>query len=361
MKIILPLLLLSIFLFFACGDGKPKKAEEIDPNRKEFSKTVNLVDTINLRKGEFLSQLISNGKLRAFQKSDLSFNGSPGPIHTLNVVNGQAVAAGAVIAQVDTRNAEDAIHSARLEIQKTYLELQNKLLDFGYHIEDSLSIPAEVFRVAKLRSGYDGALVALEKAQYGLDNCFIKAPFSGKIANLKTKLHENTKGDAFCTLINDASFDVEFNVLETELQNVKQGQIVKVATFTDPDMRYTGRITNINPSVDEKGQIMVTANIPNSSHLIDGMNVKIYVENSIPGKLVVPKNAVLVRDNREMLFRMSPEGKAMWTYVVIEGSNSTSHAVHANIDRGAELNQGDVVIVSGNLNLADGSEVEIVK
>ena len=33
--------------------------------------------------------------------------------------------------------------------------------------------------------------------------------------------------------------------------------------------------------------------------------------------------------------------------------------VEANLDRGAELNPGDLVIVSGNLNLADGSEVSL--
>ena len=38
-------------------------------------------------------------------------------------------------------------------------------------------------------------------------------------------------------------------------------------------------------------------------------------------------------------------------------SNGDSHAVTANTDRDADLSAGDTVIVSGNLNLADGSEV----
>ena len=40
-------------------------------------------------------------------------------------------------------------------------------------------------------------------------------------------------------------------------------------------------------------------------------------------------------------------------------SNSDSHAVTANADRGAILEAGDTVIISGNLNLADGSEVTL--
>ena len=35
--------------------------------------------------------------------------------------------------------------------------------------------------------------------------------------------------------------------------------------------------------------------------------------------------------------------------------------MEANKERGAELNVGDIIITSGNLNLADGSEVNIIK
>lgn len=42
-------------------------------------------------------------------------------------------------------------------------------------------------------------------------------------------------------------------------------------------------------------------------------------------------------------------------------SNSDSHVVAPNLDKGAELNAGDVIITSGNLNLADGSQVEVRK
>lgn len=39
--------------------------------------------------------------------------------------------------------------------------------------------------------------------------------------------------------------------------------------------------------------------------------------------------------------------------------NSREYAVEANLERGATLDPGDLVIVSGNLNLADGSEVTL--
>ena len=84
--------------------------------------------------------------------------------------------------------------------------------------------------------------------------------------------------------------------------------------------------------------------------------IRVAVRERIAGKLVVPKSAVVIRDNEEVLFRYR-DGKALWTYVRTSLANSREYVVEANRDRGAELAPGDLIIVSGNLNLADGSEV----
>ena len=75
-------------------------------------------------------------------------------------------------------------------------------------------------------------------------------------------------------------------------------------------------------------------------------------------RLVVPKSAVVIRDNEYVLFRYV-DGRARWTYVHIVMDNSESYAVEANVERGPELEEGDAVIISGNLNLSDDSEVRI--
>lgn len=347
-------------LLASCSGGTDDTvSDRASVNKKEQVRIANTVDTIRLRRSAFRSQFISNGKLRAQQKSDLRFPAS-GSVVWLSGDNGTPVSGGAVIARIDDREAKIRLEQARQAMRKAEMDLQDALLGFGYSTADTAQVPVETMRIARLRAGYDGAVTGLEAARLAMENCVLTAPFGGKIANLKTKLHENPKGDYFCSVINDRSFDVEFNILESELAHVRVGQEVSVATFVEPAKRHAGRVTHINPTVDDKGQIVVTARIPNPGGLIDGMNVKVYVESTVPDKLVVPKSAVLVRDDREVLFRYDPQtGKAQWTYVLIEMSNSDSHAVIANTDRGAELNPGDAVIVSGNLNLADGSEVEI--
>ena len=48
-----------------------------------------------------------------------------------------------------------------------------------------------------------------------------------------------------------------------------------------------------------------------------------------------------------------------WVYVDVLASNSSSHIVRGNEQKNAELKEGDIIIISGNLNLANDSNVEV--
>ena len=153
---------------------------------------------------------------------------------------------------------------------------------------------------------------------------------------------------------------VEFSVLETEIGEISPNKVVKVFPFVNETKIFHGRITEINPVVDEFGHVKVKALIENTNGLIEGMNVKVKIETSVPGQLVVPKSAVLQRQDQQVLFKYT-EGTAFWTYVQTGLENSSSFTVIASPDKSASLIAGDTVIISGNLNLAHGSEVEIQK
>lgn len=346
-----------LVLMASCGTLSTTDTPATD-NKKTFEQTVNYVDTIHLRRGSFRAELISNGKLRAEQKSDLKFSGQ-GVVDVLDVSNGQSVSKGDRIASLDSGQLKLQLEQATQRLAKAKIELQDALLGFGYTGHDTTSVTEEHMANARLRSGYDGAVADMKIARMNLENATLTAPFAGKIANLQTKKYENPKGDFFCSVINDLTFDVEFAVLESELKNIRVGQGVTVATFTNPLKKHRGVIKFINPMVDVKGQIMITATIQGAVDLMDGMNVKAYVENIMSNQLVVPKSAVLIRDNLEVLFRMNTDGKAMWTYVNIVAANSDQYVVQANQDRGADLSAGDIIIIGGNLNLADNVSVEV--
>ena len=351
-----------VIAVLVCGcKGKKDKDEATQDTtvmaRGSYNVQKNVVTVIPLERKVFNKQLVCNGKLEAQSKVTVQFE-AQGKIAQINVRDGQKVQKGQVMASLDKEQPRRQLEQARLAFDKAEMNLADRLLDYGYTLADTAKIPADQKRVIYINTGFIDAQMALENAERTYRQCDLKAPFTGKVASLKGRVHE--QGGQLCTLIDDSRYIVRFSVLETEYKFVRAGQQVLVSPFINSDVVLKGTIVSINPTVDQNGQISVTAQVPGSDELMDGMNVRITVENSVPDQLVVPKSAVVIRDNLEVLFRIDPNtGRSLWTYVNVVMSNTTEHVVEANKERGAELNVGDKIIISGNLNLGDDAEVVI--
>lgn len=348
---------LFLLLFSSCGNTGNEKQRD---GRLQQQAVNNVVDVITLEKMDFPRQLLSNGKLVAAARASLSFS-CPGPLAAILVKNGQYVTKGTVLARVDRPDLELALESARLSLQKAEMDLYDYLVGQGYPARDTAAVPSEIMAAARMKSGFSVARNALSKAQLDMDGTVLKAPFSGRAADIRLHRYDLSGTDTFCTLVDDSSFDVDFTVMESEYSFLSKGLTVKVTPYADANGTCSGNITDINPLVDKNGQILVRARVKGGGKLLDGMNVKVTVERMIPDVLVVPRSAVVIRDNLDVLFTYTDDGKAHWTYVTIITSNGDSHVITANTSRGAVLSEGDRVIVSGNLNLADGSSVVLAK
>lgn len=347
-------------LVCSCKGKKDKDESEEDTTemaRGSFKADKNIVTVEPLQLKTFNKQLICNGKLEAQSKVTVQFE-AQGKIAQVNVRDGQKIQKGQILASLDKEQPRRQLEQARLAFDKAEMNLADRLLDYGYTLADTAKIPADQKRVIYINTGFIDSKMALENAERTFRQCDLKAPFSGKVANVKGHVYEQS--GQFCTLIDDSRYLVRFSVLETEYGFVHVGQQVLVSPFVNSELVIKGSIVSINPTVDQNGQIQVTAQVPGADELMDGMNVRITVENSIPNQLVVPKSAVVIRDNMEVLFRIDPEtGHSLWTYVNVIMSNTMEHVVEPNTDRGADLNVGDKIITSGNLNLGDDAEVVI--
>lgn len=345
--------ILSAALLAGCGKSKEKKADA-STDRMQHRIEYNEVTVDTLQRRDFTRELISNGRLAASRRSTLSFPVA-GTIAAIHPRNGSRVSRGEVIALLDTTEYAFQLYKAQLALEKTRLEFFDVLIGQGYSFGDTITPPAEVVQLARVRSGYADATASLQSARRNLEQCSLRAPFAGKVADVEQQVYEKSKGE-FCTLLDDSRLNVRFTALESEYGLLRPGMEVVVSPFADLRKEVRGRITAVNPSIDVHGQVQVDAEVANDGSLADGMNVRVAVRQQVPDRLVVPKNAVVIRDNLEVLFRYK-DGKAQWTYVHTSLANSREYVVEANRERGAELDPGDLVIVSGNLNLADGSQV----
>lgn len=322
--------------------------------KTQHEEVINYVDTVVLSKRIFNKQVVCNGKLRAVSKSDIPFPIS-GTIDTILAFNGSVVRKGDLLSSLSTADADIDMSRAKSQMEKANIDLIDKLIGQGYDADTS-QVPSAIMRSVKITSGYNTALESLQNAERKLSDCFLYAPFSGRVANMDSKVHQRTT-DKFCTLIDDTYFDVEFSLLEAELGDVSVGQEVEVTPFIDDSRKFVGTVTEINPLIDDKGQIKIRAKVRNvNGYLIEGMNVKIIINKEILDQYVVPKDAVVLRDGYFVLFRYV-EGTAVWTYVDVVMSNIDSHVVTGNAKKQTTISEHDIVITSGNLNLADGTAV----
>ena len=307
-----------------------------------------------LEKKVFEHELVSNGKLVAGKQADLRFE-TAGMVVAVHVKNGERVQAGQVIAELDKFRLANQVAQTKDALEKARLELQDVLIGQGYAADAQEEVPADVMRLARVRSGYDQAEAQYALAKYEEEHASLKAPFDGVVANLFAKpYNESDASEAFCTVVGTEGMEVDFTVLESELPLIKAGDKVVVTPYADAAAQYVGRISQINPLVDDEGMVKVKAVVDGNGRLFSGMNVRISVHRSLGEQLVVPKSALVLRSGKQVVFTLK-DGKAQWNYVQTALENADSYSIADG------LKEGDTVIVTGNVNLAHESPVTVVK
>ncbi|WP_282126613.1 efflux RND transporter periplasmic adaptor subunit [Marinifilum flexuosum] len=317
--------------------------------------TNNQVKIIPLQYKSFKQEIISNGKLCALNKTDLPFN-IAGKLKASSKKNGSFVTKGESIASLEDFNLSNQFEKSKQSVAKAKLEMENILIGQGYDGKDTTNIPGKILEIAKLKSGLNDALIDYKKTNHDLESTQLRAPFSGVISNLSAKVYQQVEvGKPFCTLIDTKSFEVEFTVMESEIDQLFANQEVSVQPFAYQEETYKGKLSQINPMVDENGLVSVKALIQNTNgKLMEGMNVKVVIERKLEHQLVIPKSALLLRQNKQVVFTYK-KGKAFWNYVKTGHENSKSYTILEG------LNEGDEIIVEGSLNLAHESKVQLVQ
>ncbi|MEP0262335.1 efflux RND transporter periplasmic adaptor subunit [Dokdonia sp.] len=340
-----------IFITLLCCNCKKESPtiEEINPISNSAS-TIQ-VSTRVIQDQNFNQQIIANGKTEALKKGELRFKTGNRIAH-INVRNGQRVQKGEILAYLDNELLKNAVDKAQIALDKAGSQLEEEKINFGVSNKEEADINAKILTNIKFKSGIQEASNTLENSQLVYNQTILRAPFSGVVANLESKTGNYiTSSDVFCTLISDTNMEVVFSVLEGEFNAISLDQEVSIHPFVNTSISYTGKISEINPFIDKNGLIAIKALITSKdSRLLDGMNVKVLINSPIQDVVVIPKQALVLRSNRELVFTVD-KGLAKWNYVTITGENSTHYA----LKDGVQI--GDTIIVAGNLNLSHGASV----
>ena len=287
------------------------------------------------------------GVLRSKQTVEVTSELS-GKIISIEFEEGQFVRKGDVLVKLDDRELQSQLSRAEYQLQllSERLKRQEILLD----------------KEAVSREAYDQVLTEynvlkedIEQIKIRIDKSDIKAPFDGVLGmrevSVGAYMQPNSK---IVNLVDVRHMMVEFSLPEKNVAIVNNGMI---CFFKLPgiDKEYEAKIYAIDSKLDDQTRsIMVRAEFVNSDMFLrPGMSADISFSEKAERESIFIPNEAIVQSARGRAVWLKKSGKA--SLFNIETGTRNEDMIEVN----SGLVKGDSVIVSGILQLREGSNVMV--
>lgn len=178
--------------------------------------------------------------------------------------------------QFDQVNADKQAADASLQAAKTQFEAVKK------QVNTSRS------QVSAATSNIGSRTADIDYAKLMLSYTKIAAPTSGMVSNKNIQIGQLIQpGQSLFAIVNDNSLYVKANFKETQLEKLKEGQLVDLEVDAFPDVKLEGHIYNFSPATGAKFSLLPPDNATgNFVKVIQRVPVKIKIEkNEILSKL----------------------------------------------------------------------------
>ncbi|UCS92434.1 efflux RND transporter periplasmic adaptor subunit [Echinicola marina] len=345
---------LALPLCFSC-DSKGEKPEEISLESIRNEVTATKVTVAKAEKRSFDYLINASGKVEAAQQVKV-FIERRGYLKAFSIKEGQYIKAGTLLAQMDNTDNLFRKEKALVQLKNAQANYNSEMLGFSTIMEgDDQEKIAELQEQLKASSGLLSAEIELKEAELELEKSSIKAPISGKIADLQLKPGSLVNaGDELCEILSTEELNLRVKVLESDIPFISLAQEAEIYPVAAGTGSLSGKVSSINPKVDENGLVEVNIKLKNGEKLLPGMNARAVIRAPQNDNVVVPKQALVYRSGRPVVFTLNGE-ESKWNYVEVGKDNGREIEVLDGIK------DGETVITSNNLQLAHQAPVQIVK
>jgi membrane fusion protein, multidrug efflux system len=291
-----------------------------------------------------------------------------GQVQNVARVENASVGAGASLASIDPAEYELALKEAQARHRSAEATYREMTL-FDERINDA-GVRSDRQKAARAKSGLEQAEVAVQKAKLELDRARVRAPFSGRVADVKIQTGQYVRpGDALMTIVDLSRIKVDVQVLEGQVGFLTPGRKAKVRFAAFPDKEFDGRIETINPMVDKdtrSARVVVTVANP-QGRILPGMYARVLLDaRRFPDRTLVPRSAILERDRRKMLFVFEPgeegstRGLAKWRYVTTGLENESQIEIVESTET-ETVQPGEVVLTAGHQTLVHDARIRVIE
>lgn len=320
--------------------------------KKEVPAQVNMaipVNTASVVVGTGNNQLIRTGTLVPWREANITSNAA-GPLSSVGFNLGSFVSQGGTLAQVDNRSLQLQLDAAQLQANKLSADLKRFTALLAGEATTEVN-------VADIRYNLSTAQNRIAQIQKQMADNAIKAPISGQVIekNVEPGVYVNP-GMALGKIVDISSLKADVLVGEADAYKLQNGQPVRVTADVFPGRTFNGTVVFISQQGDAAHNYQVQVKLANSGNTLKAgtfVNVD-FIQNSQKPGLQIPRTAVVE----------SPESPYVY---VIQGNR----ALRRNISRGRDfgdnieiisgLTEGEQVVVNGQVNLRDSTEVKVVK
>ena len=317
------------------------------------------VSTMAIAVEPWQPKLTSVGNVRAFRGVDLSTE-IGGLVLSVPIKSGIDVKEGDLLIKLN-----DASDVAQLNSLKAMADLAKVINERDRQQLEIQAISKNVFDTSKADAKSKQAQVEAQIALVAKKN--LKAPFSGRVGIVSINPGQFVNpGDKLITLQTLDPIFVDFNLPQSNAEQIQVGQEIVVTTDAFKDTIFTGKITAVSPKVDTNTRnIQIEAKIANpDKKILPGMfaNVNIKLGDEVKF-LTLPQTAVTYNPYGSTVFIAKPTGKkdkqgnpafeAQQVFVTTGTARGDQVSILKGIDEGA------TVVTSGQLKLKNGTPLII--
>ncbi|MBS7321453.1 MAG: efflux RND transporter periplasmic adaptor subunit [Myroides sp.] len=334
-------------IMYVLNNHKAENQAQTDIVGQTNSHVAVRVETVDFR--EVNGQYIANGTFAPKQEVKISAE-TPGLVTRVLVDEGSYVKAGQTLAvikadqqNVNVANAQAMYNNAQTEVAR----FESAYATGGVTKQQLDQVKLQLVNAKN----------NLSSAQISAGDVNIKASFAGIInkKNIEPGSFVNPGMELF-EVVNVSTLKLKVNVDEKHVGTLKVGQTIKVESPVLADQEFSGKISFIAPKADVSLNFPVELDIQNnaSNALKAGMYGNAYFGDSqLANVLVIPRTAFVGSVSSNQVF-VHKDGKAVLTKVVSGRTFGEYIEVISGVEKGAQ------VITSGQINLIDGTAVEII-
>lgn len=324
-----------------------------------------------------LGSITANGYVVARTKASVSAR-IAGRITLLKVHEGSVVKQGDILALIESADYEAQLAAAHAAVAQFEAQQQKaqRDLDRKRALHDKQLISAADLQDAETSLSVIGAQLNAARAQERLaavnfDNTRIKAPFDGTVLRKDAEVGEMVVPQAasginartaIVTMADLTTLEVEVDVNEAYISQIKSEQKVRVTLDAYPNVSFSGKVRQVVPTADrQKATVQVKVSIlDRDERILPEMGAKVVflagdsptIVNE-PQKIYVPRQAV--RAGQTTTVFVVQEGRLLEKVVQIGAARGDDFEVMAG------LLGGESVVLDPSADLASGQVVRIAK